>query len=83
MLGTHHGTIEPGARADVIVIDLQTAPLVPLNDIYRQLVFGGSALAPKHVIARGQHVIDNGRITTFDEYDIYRHANDLKRSVYP
>lgn len=83
MLGTRHGTIEPGARADIIVIDLQTAPLIPLNDVYRQLVFGGSALAPKHVIARGRHVVDNGRITTFDEFEIYRHANDLKRSVYP
>lgn len=83
MLGTRHGTIEPGARADVIVIDLQTAPLVPLNDVYRQLVFGGSALAPKHVITRGRHVVENGRITTFDEFDIYRQANDLKRSIYP
>ena len=83
MLGTHHGTIEPGARADIIVIDLETAPLAPLNDIYRQLVFGGSALAPKHVVVRGRHVVEDGRITTFDEFEIYRHANDLKRSVYP
>lgn len=83
MLGTRHGTIEPGARADVIVIDLQAAPLVPLNDIYRQLVFGGSALTAKHVIARGRHVVENGRITTFDESDLYKEANALKRSIYP
>ncbi len=83
MLGSRHGTIEPGARADIIVIDLQTAPLVPLNDVYRQLVFGGSALTPKHVIARGRHVVDNGRITSFDEFKIFRRASDLKRSVYP
>lgn len=83
MLGTRHGTIEPGARADIIVIDLQRPELVPLNDVYRQLVFAGSALAPKHVVSRGRHVVDNGRITTFDEFEIYRHANKLKRSVYP
>jgi 5-methylthioadenosine/S-adenosylhomocysteine deaminase len=83
MLGTRHGTIEPGARADVIVIDLHAAPLVPLNDVYRQLVFGGSALAAKHVIARGRHVVDDGRIITFDEFELYRRVNALRRSVYP
>jgi cytosine/adenosine deaminase-related metal-dependent hydrolase len=83
LLGTHHGVLAPGARADVIVLDLQAAPLVPLNDVHRQLVYGGSALSAKHVIARGRHVVDNGVITTFDETELYRRANASKRSIYP
>lgn len=83
MLGTNHGTLAPGARADVIVIDLQSPPLVPLNNIYCQLVYGGSGLRAKHVVARGRPVVVDGRITSFDESEVYRRANTLKERVYP
>jgi cytosine/adenosine deaminase-related metal-dependent hydrolase len=82
LLGGGHGVLAPGARADVVVIRLDEAPLVPLNDIYRQIVFAGAGLRAAHVIAGGRHIVCDGKIMTFDEKELYRQANELRGRIY-
>jgi cytosine/adenosine deaminase-related metal-dependent hydrolase len=82
LLGGGHGVLAPGAQADVVVIRLDETPLVPLNDIYRQIVFAGAGLRVAHVVARGRHILCDGKIMTFDEKELYRQANELRGRIY-
>ena len=67
LLGGGHGALSPGLRGDVIAISLDDAPFRPLNDVYRQLVYAGARAQVKHAVIAGRHVVDEGKVTTFDE----------------
>jgi 5-methylthioadenosine/S-adenosylhomocysteine deaminase len=51
----------------VILVDLDTIPFTPLNDIRRQLVFCESGTSVSLVIVDGTIVVEDGRILTVDE----------------
>ena len=36
----------------------------------------------KHAVIGGRHVVDEGKVTTFDEQQLYREAEDLKQRIY-
>jgi 5-methylthioadenosine/S-adenosylhomocysteine deaminase len=82
LLGGRHGALALGLRGDVIVIPLEDAPFRPLNDVYRQLVYAGARSKVKHAVIGGHHVVDDGKVTTFDEQSLYREAEDLKQRIY-
>ena len=48
------GRIEPGRRADLVLLDLDTLPFTPLNDALRQLVLGSTTLAVDSVLVGGR-----------------------------
>jgi len=82
LLGGRHGALSVGLRGDVIAITLEDAPFRPLNDVYRQLVYAGARSKVKHAVIGGRHVVDEGRVTTFDEQRVYREAENLKQRIY-
>jgi guanine deaminase len=61
------GRIEPGARADLVLIDLDDPSYIPLNSAVRQLVYTEGGRGVKTVIVDGRVVIDHGRLTTMNE----------------
>lgn len=68
------GTLDVGAPADVILVDLTALPFVPLNNLPRQLVhceFGQSVLM---TMVAGQIVAKGGHLTTIDEPAILAEA---------
>lgn len=76
--GEKLGRIEPGCRADLLVLDGSSAAFTPINDVVRQLVFGGRPGDIKAVIANGETVVEDGKLTRVDEAkmlaDARRHA---------
>jgi cytosine/adenosine deaminase-related metal-dependent hydrolase len=76
-LGPRTGQLVPGLFADVILIDLDQLPFVPLNDIRRQLVYCEPAHAVKLTIVGGEVVMEDGRILGFDEKAIKAEAGEL------
>jgi 5-methylthioadenosine/S-adenosylhomocysteine deaminase len=82
LLGGRHGALSIGLRGDVIAIPLEDAPFRPLNDVYRQLVYAGGRSKVKHAVIGGRHVVDEGKLTTFNEQQLYREAEDLKQRIY-
>jgi 5-methylthioadenosine/S-adenosylhomocysteine deaminase len=61
------GCIVPGYQADLILVDLDTLPFTPLNDLKRQLVYCESGSSVRLTMVAGRIVVENGQVTTVDE----------------
>jgi 5-methylthioadenosine/S-adenosylhomocysteine deaminase len=70
------GRIAPGYQADLILLDLDTLPFTPLNDLKRQLVYCESGGSVRLTMVAGQVVVEDGRVTTVDEAALRAEARD-------
>jgi cytosine/adenosine deaminase-related metal-dependent hydrolase len=75
------GQLKAGAKADLVLYDLNETWWVPLNDALQQLVFGERGGSVRTVIVDGQILIDEGRTTTIDAPTIVAAAKDILQSV--
>ena len=76
-LADHLGVVEPGRFADLVLLDLDTLPFTPLNDLHRQLVYcenGGSVVL---TMVAGRIVFEAGQVTTVDEPALRSEARAL------
>lgn len=60
------GRLTPGARADLVLVDLACAGMRPLREPVRSLVFVAGPSAVRDVYVDGQIVVRNGRCLTVD-----------------
>jgi len=68
------GSLEVGKVADLIIVDLQVPHLVPLFNIYSQLVYSAGGSEVRTVIVNGKLVMEDRQILTVDEADIIKQA---------
>ncbi len=61
------GAIEPGREADLVLLDLDSLPFTPLNDLARQLVYCGAGSAVRLTMVAGRVVFDGERVVGIDE----------------
>jgi 5-methylthioadenosine/S-adenosylhomocysteine deaminase len=61
------GAIEPGMKADLVILDLADIVYQPLNSVARQLVFGESGRGVETTIVDGRLVMRDRRVLTIDE----------------
>jgi 5-methylthioadenosine/S-adenosylhomocysteine deaminase len=66
-LPTPIGQVAVGHQADLILIDLDTLPFTPLNDLRRQLVYCESGTSVRMTLVAGQVVYENGAVVGIDE----------------
>jgi len=71
------GRLEVGCDADIALLDLDTLPFTPLNDLRRQLVFCEDGTSVRQVIVAGELVFDEGRVRTVDERALRAEAREL------
>ncbi|NIS81080.1 MAG: amidohydrolase family protein [Anaerolineales bacterium] len=74
-LGEHIGSLEPGKRADLLLIDLQKAELAPINDLYMTAIFGITAPNLDTILIDGQVVLSRGTVVGVDEGELIRDAS--------
>jgi 5-methylthioadenosine/S-adenosylhomocysteine deaminase len=79
-LGHQTGRLEPGRKADVILVDLMSqmfTPLMPGNPehLFSHLVFAANGSCVDTTIIDGQIVMEGRRLTTVDEQKVLREAN--------
>ena len=79
MLESELGTITVGAKADIVLYDLDDPVWVPLNDPVQQLVFGERGGGVKTVIVNGRVVLRDGRAAFIDEAATIAAAKDVLR----
>ena len=60
------GAIAPGKRADLVLYDVRTPTLAPLNDPAQQLVFAERGRSVRTVMIDGEIVFDDGAFPTVD-----------------
>jgi 5-methylthioadenosine/S-adenosylhomocysteine deaminase len=75
------GLIEPGRRADLVLLDLGTLPFTPLNDALRQVVLGSTTLAVDSVLVGGRWALREGVLTGLDEPTILAEARELGSEI--
>src|SRR5262245_28299702 len=75
-LGLHEeiGSIEPGKRADLVMLDARAPEFAALNDPLWQIVYGESGAAVDRVFVDGAVVFEHGRPTRFDAAAIVAEA---------
>jgi 5-methylthioadenosine/S-adenosylhomocysteine deaminase len=61
------GQIAPGYQADLIMLDLDTLPFTPLNDLKRQLVYCETGSSIRFTMVAGRIVVENGKVATVNE----------------
>ena len=66
------GRLAPGARADIVLVDLKHPSMRPLRDPLRSLVYSGVAAAVSDVYVNGQQMVRNREILTMDQEEVYK-----------
>ena len=82
-MGGQIGSLEVGKRADIVLVDMQQAHLVPmyLEDLFKGLVYHVNGNDIDTVIVDGQVIMDNGVITSVDEKSVLEEATKVCRAV--
>jgi 5-methylthioadenosine/S-adenosylhomocysteine deaminase len=75
------GSLEPGKRADVIVLSLSGPNALPLFDPFSHLVYSAHADAVETVIVEGRVLMERRRLKTLDVEAIRENAERYGRKV--
>ena len=76
------GSLEPGKKADIQLIDLNDPHITPTVDLTSSLVLYGSTASVDTVIIDGEVVKDGGRVTVVDVEECLREAQVLAEEVW-
>jgi imidazolonepropionase-like amidohydrolase len=68
------GRLAPGAKADIVIVNLRTTRYGPVRDPINALVEYGSGADVETVIVDGEVVVDNGRSTRIDDDELFGQA---------
>ena len=61
------GSLEPGKKADVVLLDFNAPRTQPIHDLVSNIVFSASASQVRHVFVDGRHVVDDFNIQGISE----------------
>ena len=75
------GSLEPGKRADVIMVRLDRPNAVPVYDPISQMVYASKAADVRDVMVNGKVVVSDARIQTLDERAILAKAAEYRLKV--
>ena len=85
-LGLDHeiGSLEPGKKADVTLVDMRTAWCNPLrtHNLITNLVYNANGSDVTHVFVDGELLVDEGRLTRFDEAELIAEAQVVAERVW-
>jgi 5-methylthioadenosine/S-adenosylhomocysteine deaminase len=74
VFGEGSGRIEPGAPADLILVDFSGPATQPLHDPVSQLVYAANASCVHTTICDGQVLMHAGVVEVCDEREVIEHA---------
>jgi 5-methylthioadenosine/S-adenosylhomocysteine deaminase len=85
-LGPLTGTLEPGKRADLILVDISPLHNSPRfrrepDNVYAQLVYAGKATDVSDVMVNGKWLMQDRELLTLDESEITQAAQEYARKI--
>jgi 5-methylthioadenosine/S-adenosylhomocysteine deaminase len=85
-MGHMTGSLEPGRKADLIVVDLSPLHNVPAfgrdpNAVYSQLVYAAKSTDVRDVMCAGRWLMRNRQLLTIDEAELAVAAADYARRI--
>lgn len=77
------GSVEPGKKADLIVLDCNTPSMIPLrpDNAVPNIVYSGASRAVRDTIVDGKFVIRDRKAVTIDETEVLRKAQDAANNL--
>ena len=78
--GPRLGAIEAGAAADIVLYDLDSPSLAPLNDPLQQLVFAERGRSVRTVLVAGEIVYEDGSFASADADAAIQAAKGMRQS---
>ena len=76
------GRIEAGRRADLVLLDLDSAVFTPLANPLHHVVFGSTTTALRSVMIGGRWVVRDGQVTGVDEPAILAEVRETAPDVF-
>jgi 5-methylthioadenosine/S-adenosylhomocysteine deaminase len=77
LLDKEIGSLAPGKRADIVMLDMRTAAFTPCNDIRNHLVYCENGSSVETVIVNGEIVVAGGKLTRVDETALLAELREL------
>ncbi|MEF8975934.1 MAG: amidohydrolase, partial [Halapricum sp.] len=81
IVGIDAGRIEPGANADLAVLDLDVPHLTPPHDLVSHLAYAARGSDVRHTICDGRVLMRDSEVTVFDESAVRERATEHARAV--
>lgn len=75
------GEIAPGKKADIILLNLKRPHLYPRHDLIAHVVYAAQSADVETVIIDGRVVMENRRVLTLDEEEIYSEVERRARRL--
>ncbi|NNM33778.1 MAG: amidohydrolase family protein, partial [Gemmatimonadetes bacterium] len=76
------GTLEVGKKADLLVIDMQRAHLMPAGRVLSAVIHSGHPGDIESSMIDGRFVMREGQVTTMDEEAVLREAAEVGRRIW-
>lgn len=82
-LGMDHlvGSLEPGKRADLLLIDFDRPHLAPVYDVASHLAYAVNKADVATVVVQGKVVVRNHRVTTVDEGEAIARVREVAAKI--
>lgn len=75
------GRLAPGAKADVVLVDLENPWMMPARDPLRSLIFHAADRAVRDVYVDGRKVVSEGRLLTMDHAEALGRLTEAQRRM--
>ena len=75
------GSLKPGKKADVVIIDTAKAHLTPLNNPISAVAYGVQSADVKTVICNGKILLEDYNVVSLDEQQILSDAQNAARAL--
>jgi 5-methylthioadenosine/S-adenosylhomocysteine deaminase len=80
-MGREIGSLEKGKKADLILVEMDSAQLQPVYNIYSWLVYGVKGRDVRTSVIDGKVVMLDGKVLTLDEKPILQKAREYQRRI--
>ena len=77
----HIGSLAPGKKADVIVLDLDQPHLTPLYNVPSHLVYAARGADVLHSFIGGRQVMHNRQLLTIDLEDVMARMRAIGQNI--
>ncbi len=77
------GRLAPGAKADLVLVDVAHPAMMPVRDPLRSLIFMAAERAVRDVYVDGRQVVADGKVLTLDYGDASLRMQDAARRAEP
>jgi 5-methylthioadenosine/S-adenosylhomocysteine deaminase len=75
------GSLEPGKKADFVILNLDVPNAVPMYDVYSQIVYALKASEVQTVVVGGKILLKDGKLMTVDQAAAMAKAKEYARKV--